>query len=78
MHGRDSKSLDECSPDEATILVAILALAMQLPQDMVRYTRAFGEVRSRYFHRDSVRKPYTPPPPNSSMRHTRPGFGKLA
>ena len=76
MHGGDSKSLDDCSVSETTILTAILALAMELPQDLVKYTRAFGEVRSRYFGQESKRRPWTPPPPNASMRDRSPGFTK--
>lgn len=77
MHGGDSKTLDDCSPSELTILMAILALAMELPQDMVKYTRAFGEARGKYFKRESKRNPWVPAPPNSSMRDRQPGFGQI-
>lgn len=60
MHGSDSKTLDECSVSEVKILTAILALALELPRDLVRYTRAFGEIRSQYFNRAGFTKPHTP------------------
>lgn len=60
MHGSDSKTLDECSVSEITILTAILALALELPRDLVKYTRAFGEIRSQYFNRASFKKQWTP------------------
>jgi len=41
--------LSDCSKDELTILVALVALTQQLPAAPEKYTRAIGEIRSKYF-----------------------------
>lgn len=60
MHGSDSKSLDECSTHEIATLTAIVALALTLPKDLIKYIRAIGEIRAEYFDRPGRKNRRTP------------------
>lgn len=41
--------MNECSPEEQTILVAITSLASQLSRPLTAYADAFGELNRKYF-----------------------------
>lgn len=66
------RELRDCSDQETKLLVGIVALATQLPDDvalpglaslatqlpddLIDYTRALGELSRRYFYRDSAHR----------------------
>jgi hypothetical protein len=43
--------LDDCNPEEVTILVAIVALSNNLPGDFRLYSQAIGEIRRKHFRK---------------------------
>ena len=43
------RQLEKISDAEAFILTAIIALALELPGDLVQYAEALGELRRKYF-----------------------------
>lgn len=52
--------LSDCDKDEVTTLVALVALAQQLPGDLIQYSRAIGEIREKYFNVPGAQRYVTP------------------
>lgn len=67
---RYDMQLSDCDKNEAATLVALVALAQQLPGELTKYSQAIGEIREKYFNVPGAQR-YVTPAGFVSVRDTR-------